>query len=378
MKTMGTLVGVLLLSALSGCNGDENAADAASSGGSGGTSATGGAGGAGGAFGGTGGGAGSSAGTAGGGTGGSPNDDPFTVVNGVCRPRAMAGPEPIYEIDSIFGHVGSMAARGDTLYFAESAEFDDIPPRLAKLDGAGPPTTVVEGARATQLRVFGDKLYYVDIDTDELKSLDLTTTAATPVVLNTVAGVVDYDEQHVVYKDETNFYAIDVGVQDSTSAVTLHAAEGIYSQALSGDTLYLSSREGVYRVGLDGTEAMDVVPDDHFAFIGLIESDGTSLYFDDSDLLKVVPVGGGEPRSFAVAGPDALFDNGAAFSRLFPAGGLIYWADDGSSYGWTAVDGSRCGILGTHDGFFEGGGTLAASYFYASGEATIYRAARVE
>jgi hypothetical protein len=288
----------------------------------------------------------------------------------------MAGPEPIYEIDSTFGHVGSMTARGDTLYFAESADFDDIPPRLAKLEGAGPPTTVVEGARASQLRIFGDKLYYVD--TDELKSLDLAAAAATPVVLNSVAGIVAYDEQNVVYKDETSFYAIAVGAQDSTSAVTLHAAEGIYSQALAGDTLYLSSREVVYRVGLDGTGAMEVVPYDHFAFIGLIASDGTSLYFDDSDLLKVVPVGGGEARAFGVAGPDALFDDTAAFSRLFPSNGVIYWADDGESYGWTAVDGSRCGILGSHDGFFEGGGALADSYFYASGEATIYRAPRVD
>ena len=313
---------------------------------------------------------------AGGGSAGSPNNDPFMVVNGVCRPRVIAGPEPIYEIDSIFGHVGSMAARGDTLYFAESADFDDIPPRLAKLDGAGPPTTVVEGARASQLRVFGDKLYYVD--TDELKSLDLAAAAATPVVLNSVAGIVAYDEQHIVYKDETNFYAIAVGAQDSTSAVMVHAVEGIYSQALAGDTLYLSGRESVTRVGLDGTGAMDVVPYDHFAFIGLIASDGTSLYFDDSDLLKIVPVGGGEPRAFGVAGPDALFDNTAAFSGLFPGGGIIYWADDGESYGWTAVDGSRCGILGTHDAIFAGGGALADSYFYASGEATIYRAPRAD
>jgi hypothetical protein len=289
----------------------------------------------------------------------------------------MAGPEPIYEVDSTFGHVGSMATHGDTLYFAESAEFDDVPARLAKLEGAGPPITVVEGARASQLRIFGNELYYVDIDTDELKSLDLGSTAATPVVLNTVAGIVDYDEQHVVYKDEMNFHAIAVGAQDSTAAVTLHAAEGIYSQSLAGDTLYLSSRDVVYRVGLDGTGATEVVPYDHFAFIGLIESDGTSLYFDDFNLLKIVPAGGGEPRAFGAAGPDPL-GNTAGFSRLIPSGGLVYWADDGESYGWTAVDGSRCGILGTHDGIFAGDGALADSYFYASGEATIYRVPRVD
>ncbi len=364
-----------MLAALSGCGGDDDNDNGATNNAMGGSTASGGAGGAGSS---TGGSAGSSAGaTAGGGSAGMQSTEPFTVEDGVCKPAAVAGPEPIYEIDNVFGHIGSMATHGDTLYFAESADFDDIPPRIAKLEGDGPPTTVVDG-HASNLRVFGDTLYYVE--SDVLKSVDLAGASAAPVVLNTLTdmNVLEYDEQHVVYQDETNIYVVDVGAEDLTAAVTLHAADSIYSTAIAADTLYLSSRDGVYRLALDGTGLADVVPDDSFAFIGLITSDGTSLYFDDGDMLKVVPVAGGEPLTIGVAGADSLFYDTAAFARLLPAGGVIYWADDGESYGWTAVDGTRCGILGTHDAFFAGGAALATSYLFASGEASIYRVARPE
>jgi hypothetical protein len=133
----------------------------------------------------------------------------------------------------------------------------------------------------------------------------------------------------------------------------------------------------VFRVGLDGTGAATVVPDDGFALINMVASDGTSVFFDDDDTLKVVPAAGGTPRAFGRAGPGSLFSS-ATFARLLPAGDRIYWADDGSSYGWTALDGMSCGILGTHDAFFSGGATLADNYLFASGEATVYRVNRVK
>jgi hypothetical protein len=318
---------------------------------------------------------GGSSGSAGAGMGGSQPREPFQVMGGVCYPTSMPGPDPIYEIDNVFGHVGAMAAKGDTLYFAESADFDDIPPRIAKLEGAGPPATVVADVHASALRIFGDELYFTDAD--GLKSVDLAAPGP-PMLLNMIPSIVAYDDKHVIYEDETSFYAVAVGAADLTGAVTLRPAEGIYSLALSGETLYLSSRDGVYKVGLDGTGAADVVPDGDFAFIEMIATDGTNLFFDDQDTLKVVPVAGGEPRSFTVAGPDSLFFDTAAFSRILPAADLVYWADDGSSYGWAALDGSRCGVLGTHDGFFEGGATLGDTYLFASGEGTIYRVERVK
>jgi hypothetical protein len=363
-----------MLAALSGCAGDEARDPAANAGG---TTAGGGAGGAGGTGGGAGS-AGSSAGGAagGGGSGGVEPAEPFTVENGVCHPTSIPGPEPVYEVDSTFGHVGSMVARGDTLYFAESADFNDIPPRIAQLGDAGAPTTLIAGARAAKLQVFGEKLYYVE--GEALKSFDLVAAGAAPVVLNTVADILAYDDQHVVYKDATNIYAVAVGAPDLTGAVTLGSAEPIASAVIGGDTLYLSNGDKVYRVGLDGTGAADVVPDDDFGLIGIIALDGTSLYFDDDDNLRVVPVSGGTARTIAVAGPDSLFYDTAAFASILPAGDVIYWADDGSTYGWTAVDGSRCGILGTHNGFFQSGGAVADGYIYASGEATIYRIERPE
>jgi hypothetical protein len=288
----------------------------------------------------------------------------------------VLGPEPIYEIDSTFGHVGAMAAHGDTLYFAESADFDDIPPRIAKLEGDGPPTTFVEGARASELRVIGDKLYYVQ--TDGLKAIDLAVPGAAPQSLNMVENIVTYDDKHVIYKDETSYYAVTVGASDLAGAVTLRAIEGIYSVAIAGESLYLSSREGVYRVGVDGTGAADVVPDDDFAFIEMIASDGTNVFFDDQDILKVVPIAGGTVRPIGRAGPGPFVSRTAAFSSLLPAGDRIYWADDDGAYGWTALDGMSCGILGNHDGIFDGDAALAESYLFASGEATIYRVDRVE
>jgi hypothetical protein len=371
MKTSKRWLGIVLVTALTGCGDDSKAGGTANGGAAGsqspgGAAATAGASGAGG----------SGAGIGGSVTGGAPAVVPFVVENGICTPHAIPGPMPLYKIDSTFGHVGPMSARGDTLYFGESADFDDIPPRIAKLEGEGPPTTLVAGAHAFQLRIIADKLYYVDAE--GLKSVDVATAGSAPMTLNKVTNIVAYDDKHVVYKDETNYYAVAVGAPDLTGAVTLRAIADIYSVALAGDTLYLSSRDGVYRVGLDGTGAANVVPDDDFAFINMVQSDGTSVFFDDDDTLSVVPVAGGTPRAFGRAGPDSLFFDTAAFSRLLPAGDRIYWADDGSSYGWTALDGMSCGILGTHDGFFEGGATLSESYLFASGEATVYRVNRLK
>jgi hypothetical protein len=371
MKTSKQLLGIVLVTALTGCGDDTKPGNTAASGGAGGSQSGGGTAGAGGSAGsgaGTGGSAGSS-------TGGAQPALPFVVQDGICSPSSMPGPKPIYEIDSVFGHVGPIAARGDTLYFGESADFDDIPPRIAKLEGDGPPTTFVAGAHAFGLQIIGDKLYYVDAE--GLKSVDLATAGSAPTTLNKIESIVTHDDKHVVYKDETNYYAVAVGAPDLTGAVTLRAIAGIYSVALAGDTLYLSSREGVYRVGLDGTGAANVVPDDNFAFINMVASDGTSVFFDDQDTLRVVAAGGGTPRSFGRAGPGSLFSS-AAFARLLPAGDRIYWADDGSSYGWTALDGMSCGILGTHDAFFEGGAALAENYLFASGEATVYRVNRAK
>jgi hypothetical protein len=372
MKKRKELLGIAMMIALTGCGDDAKSGGSGGAAGSAGSAGTGGNAGSGGA-------AGAAVvmgGSAGSATGGMPPAVPFEVQNGICKPTSMPGPEPIYEIDSTFGHVGAMAAHGDTLYFAESADFDDIPPRIAKLEGDGPPTTFVEGARAIGLSVIGDKLYYAEAD--GLKSVDLAASGATPMILNMVENIVAHDDKHVVYKDETNYYAVAVGAPDLTGAVTLRAITGIYSLAIAGDTLYLSSREGVYRVGLDGTGAADVVPDDDFAFIEMVASDGTNVFFDDQDVLKVVPVAGGTARSIGRAGPDSLFNNTAAFSSILSAGDRVYWADDGASYGWTALDGMSCGVLGTHDGIFEGGAALAESYLFASGEATIYRIDRVE
>jgi len=235
---------------------------------------------------------------------------------------------------------------------------------------------VVEGARGSILQVFGDKLFYVE--GNALKSIDLMAPGAAPVILNTVEGILAYDAEHVVYKDETSVYSLAVGAADATSAVTLRAADSIYGVAIAGNRVFLSSRAGVYSVGVDGTAPADVVPDDSFAFIEMVASDGTNVYFDDGDVLKIVPAAGGEPRSIGVSGPDLLFDNTASFAKIFPAGDIVHWVDDGETYGWTALDGTRCGILGTHDAFFSGGGTLAETYLYASGDATIYRAERAE
>lgn len=362
---------MVLVTALTGCGDDTKPGGGAANGGAAGSQSLGAAGTAG-----AGGSAGSGAGTGGAAIGGAQPVVPFVVENGICRPNPIPGPKALYEIDSTFGHVGPMATRGDTLYFGESADFDDIPPRIAKLEGDGPPTTVVEGAHAFQLRIIGDKLYYVDAE--GLKSVDLAAAGSAPTTLNTVTNIVAHDDKRVVYKDETNYYAVAVGAPDLTGAVTLRAIAGIYSVAIAGDTLFLSSRDGVYKVGLDGTGAANVVPDDDFAFINMVQSDGTSVFFDDDDTLNVVPAAGGTPRSFGRAGPDSLFFDTAAFSRLLPAGDRIYWADDGSSYGWTALDGMSCGILGTHDAFFEGGATLAENYLFASGDATVYRVDRAK
>jgi hypothetical protein len=373
MKIMGSWLSLVVLSVLAGC-GDDSADSGTPAAGAAGMATAGQGGGSGGGAGGAGGaGGGAQAGAAG--AGGMKPFVPFTAEGGVCRPASIEGPAPIYEIDSTFGNIGSMATRGDTLYFAESASFDDVPPRIAQLEGVGAPTTLVEGARASNLRVFGDKLFYTE--GNQLKSFDLSAGGA-PTVLNTVEGIMTYDAEHVIYKDATNIYVVAVGAPDLTGAVTLRPAASIYSQSLAADSLYLSSREGIYRVSLDGASTSEVVPDDSFAFIEMIATDGTSVFFDDGDMLKVVPVAGGEARSFGVAGPDSLFNNTASFAQLIPTADRIFWADDGSSYGWTALDGSKCGILGSHDGFFEGGAALSDSYLFASGEATIYRVPRPE
>jgi len=307
-------------------------------------------------------------------SGGQPSE-PFSVQDGQCIPNTVPGPEPIYENVDTFAHIDAIATHGDELIFVESYDFNDPPPRIAKLDATGSVSTLLD-AGAVDLAVYGDSLYVVDAE--GLKTLDLTNAAAELEPQTLVTGIMAFNDTQVVYATETEVFAITIGQTDDLSGAVLLGPLGdvMRQPTVSGEALYYHDVDNVLALNLDGSGATQVTPTDEFRYIWFMAVDATHAYFDDSPL-RSVPLTGGEPAALGVPGPDG-FGRFAGFVDLAPSGDVVYWADDNESWGFTAKDGMSCAILGTHKGFAEGAVAVSTSYVYARGDADLYRLPRVD
>lgn len=301
--------------------------------------------------------------------------EPFVVEDGSCKPLFQPEPEAAYKADSVFGHIGSVTSWGDDIFFAEFANFDDIPPRIARLKPDNSVDTLLDGTVGL-LKVFGDTLYFADAE--GLKSLDLKTAGSTPQTLMVVPSVVDYDLSNVLYRNAEYAAGIIPFGAETLDGVVLLPELMPAGLALFGNQVYFSDRETVWRVGVDGQNPTALFPADSFNFTGALATDGNIVLFDNSDVLFSVPAAGGEVRKLGRAGEDSFPDRTAAFSQYFFGRDVVYWVDDASSFGWTALDGQRCGLLGKYRSFNPAAGHLSQSEFIAGGDNGLYRVPRVD
>jgi hypothetical protein len=366
---------VLLIAWCVGCGGDSPSdTDAAAGGttgtGGGATEGTGSAATGGGPTGGAGG-----SGSGGGDGSGGQASEPFSLEYGRCSPNPVPGPEPIYENTDTFAHIEAIVTHGDDLIFVESYDFNDPPPRIAKLDAGGSVSTVLD-AGALDLAVYGDSLYLVD--GEGLKTLDLTNPTAELEPQTLVSGILAFDDMNVVFSTETEVFSVAIGLgDDMSSAVNLGALGDVVRQpTISGGVLYYHDVDDVLALSLDGSGSTQVTPTDEFRYIWFMALGATHAYFDDNPL-KAIPLTGGEPTVLGTAGPDG-FGQDAGFTDLAPSGSFVYWADDNESWGWTAADGMSCAILGQHKGFFGGAVAVSTTYVYARGDAELYRVPGIE
>jgi hypothetical protein len=116
--------------------------------------------------------------------------------------------------------------------------------------------------------------------------------------------------------------------------------------SLFEDVLYVSDGDTVTRTNIDGSGASPLFPPDSFNFISLVGADATTVFFDNDMVLSSLPATGGEPVELGRGGGDSLFSGTSRFAQFLPGRNVVYWVDDSSSYGWTALDGTSCGILG--------------------------------
>jgi hypothetical protein len=285
--------------------------------------------------------------------------------------------------------------------------------------------TLLEG-EFNHLKVLGDELYFVGAD--ELLSLDLSTPDAEPQVVMSLAAVdwlLDYDENFVLYADEDGAMwraalganlgagatedaeSGDAGTsEDGTAAdsaladagappvsADAAAAEGLEAATdpglllvaerprdvtLFGDTIYYSDGDTVLSLSVNGGEPTALFPPDSFNFITAVGTDGSVVFFDNKDVLTTVPASGGEPLEIGRAGGDSLFNDTAAFSQYLPGRDIVYWVDDGSGYGWTALDGQSCGLLGSYSSFFDAEAHLTDDYLFVGGDSGLYQVPRVD
>lgn len=351
----------------------------------------------------------SSGSTTTGGQGGEPTEEvptePFVIAYGACRPNVLDVPEPIYEGGHFNATISSVTGTEDEVYFAESSSFDEIPPRIAKVTAAGTVETVLDG-RFSKLKVLNGKLYFVQVNAmneDELWALDLATAAAEPQFVMQVSGLVDYNESTVLYSDGDGLVwraalgatlaapvpegSADGGLGDAAATAPVEPAGGAgelllaerpWALSLFGDTVYFSNGDTVLRIGVEGGEATPLFPPDSFNYIASVGTDGTNVFFDNQDELTLVPAAGGEPRVLGVAGADSLFDDTARFVQFFSANDLVYWVDDGGTFGWTALDGQSCGVLGRFSSFFDAQGHLTKDSFFVGGDSGMYKVSRID
>lgn len=302
--------------------------------------------------------------------------EPFVIQDGICKPLLQPEPETVYEGDSLFAHIGAIASWGDDVYFAEYADFNDIPPRIARLKPDNSVDTLLDG-NAGRLKVIADTLYFAD--NEGLKSLDLKTAGATPQALMTVPNVVDYDLSTVLYRDEEYVAGIVAFGAETLDGVVPLPEPMPAGLALFGDQVYYSDLDTVWKVGLDGQNPTALFPAGSSNYILAVGTDGNTVLFDNRDVLSSVPSAGGEVKKLGRAGDDRLFPNStAAFEQYLFGRGVVYWVDDGSSFGWTALDGQSCGLFGGYSAFNPPAAHLTEREFIVGGDEGLYRIPRVD
>ncbi len=179
----------------------------------------------------------------------------------------------------------------------------------------------------------------------------LSATNATPEL---VGGGLQHAVSYFNF-DAANLYFADVPGHtllrfplDGTPPTTIVSGVAANDMKLRSGLLYYADAPGlqVARVSiLEGSSPETLTTGSTFG-VGAVESDGTTLYWADGGEIRSTPIGQPAVRKpLARGGPGP---GGSAFgliTRMLLIGQRLYFLDDGGNVGWTALDGSSCGLV---------------------------------
>lgn len=257
--------------------------------------------------------------------------------------------------------LGALAERRGQLFVVDSAD------GLLRLpDGKTELERAVAGA-VGEFLVADLNLYW--LREGGLWRASISDTNATPdpvaMQLGHQASLLRFDADHLYFADTAARGAFRIAITGGM-VETIASGLDVRDQVVQSGFVYLAdaSSKRVRRVMVDGSAPMVMSPA-ALSEIDALATDGVGLYWaDDFELVATKLDDPTSRKSLATAGPRAD-GSPARLVRLEVADKRLYFSDDGGNFGWTALDGSKCGLI------VKAAGTLNGSDVAADGKAAF-------
>jgi hypothetical protein len=214
--------------------------------------------------------------------------------------------------------------------------------------GGGAPARVVATTAAADFLAADLHAYWFESNAIYKASLDATD--ATP-------GLVGGGLPHPVSLfnfDTTNLYFVDGQAQVIVRLALAGGAPApvaspvvVQDLVLRAGFLYFSegSQKQVYRVSIKDGSTSEALTSGVNVSPRAVEADATTLYWVDDIQILSTPIGKpGMHKALGVGGPGKISGLGL-ISKMTLLSSRLYWADDAGNVGWTAIDGSACGLV---------------------------------
>jgi hypothetical protein len=155
----------------------------------------------------------------------------------------------------------------------------------------------------------------------------------------------DNDESSLYFSDGARRTLEKIAISGEARQM-LAAGVSVRDLKLKAGALYYVDDTGrLLRMSPDGGEP-DALLSTADADVAVIDSDGETLYWADASVLLSAPADDtGEPSALGVAGPGPAAGSHGRIERLMLRDDTLFWSDAVGNIGWTAVDGSDCGLL---------------------------------
>jgi hypothetical protein len=186
--------------------------------------------------------------------------------------------------------------------------------------------------------------YWVNGNAIYKASLEATDAAPEMVASGVMHGAqfLAYDEENLYFADSESIWKQPL---DGSAGTNLHSAIAVQDMKLFGGKLYYSDlySQRVYRVPADGGDAESLAVGMQ-GTVQAVAADTDSVYWvDDTQIERTMLDSPGEFTTIGQGGSAPLGRGRVMTMKLIED--RLYWADDVFDIGWTAIDGSACGLV---------------------------------